>query len=299
MIDQKEFTALLTLLDDNDVAVFNHVSEKLVSFGNDAIPLLMQAWEKSMEPFLQSRIENIIHHIQFKETLASFQNWTQNINADPLEGALLVAKYQYPDLDENVIWHKIERIKHDIWVELQDYLTPMEQVNIFNQVFYKHYNFSGKSVEIDDPQSYMLNIVIESKKGNSLSLGLLYLGIAHQLGIPVYGINLPSYYCLAYTKNELTEETINQFNRELEKEIIFYINPLNNGLIFTKDEIKDYLAKMDIQPKIEHFLPISTIDSVRLLIMHLKASFKQANAQEKSDELDAFLEIIQNHLSKD
>lgn len=43
-----------------------------------------------------------------------------------------------------------------------------------------------------------INTVIESRKGNPLSLSLLYSVIAESLDLPIYGVNLPNHFVLAY-----------------------------------------------------------------------------------------------------
>lgn len=293
MIDRKEFAALISLLDDRDGEVCDHVTSRLVSYGSDVLPMLMTAWEKSMDLELQERIEMIIHNIQLQKTLLAFEDWTRSELLDPLEGALLIARYQYPDLDEYRLWRKLDRIKHDMWLEMTDYISPIEQMNIFNHVFYRHYQFNGNNAEREDPQSYFLNHVIESKKGNSLSLGLLYLAIARQLGIPVYGLNLPGYFCLAYMKNEVPEYALELQLDELEREVLFYINPLNNGLIFSKHEITTYLDKLSLEPQKSHFLPISTRESLRLMVKNLQSCYKHTNSREKAVELNKYLHLLE------
>jgi hypothetical protein len=41
-------------------------------------------------------------------------------------GALLVAKFQYPDLHTVPVIQEIEKIKRNVWLELNSFLTPLE-----------------------------------------------------------------------------------------------------------------------------------------------------------------------------
>ena len=54
---------LITLLDDTDQEVFDHVSKQLYTLGTSVIPSLENAWEKNYDPLFQERVENIIHKI--------------------------------------------------------------------------------------------------------------------------------------------------------------------------------------------------------------------------------------------
>ena len=64
-LSDKEFKALITLLDDNDNEVFAHVSDKIISLGVEGIPLLESAWETSENQIIQNRLEDLINRIQF------------------------------------------------------------------------------------------------------------------------------------------------------------------------------------------------------------------------------------------
>ena len=288
-MDSKEVAALISLLDDEDKEVFDHVSQKLLSLGTPVIPTLESAWETTFNPHLQERIEQIIHKIQFSYTLDEFNSWLRSDADNLLEGAMIVSKYQYPELDIEELKLKVEKLRKEIWLELNDYLSPLEQVNVFNQVFYKIHNYHGANAENLDPSSYFLNLVIESKKGNPLSLGILYLAIANDLELPVYGVNLPHHFCIAYLKHEI--ENFEAVTPATEKEVLFYINPLNNGLIFTKNEIKEYLGKLEMDIKPEYFLPVSNKEIIRILITNLMEAYRTSNNSDKAEEMRRFLEL--------
>ena len=106
-MDKKKLTALISLLDDPDNGVFEHIKDKLLSMGQEVIPILEDAWEHSFDTLIQSRIENIVHRIQFESVCKALKEWAKEENQNLLAGVLLVAKYQYPDLDESKIKKQI------------------------------------------------------------------------------------------------------------------------------------------------------------------------------------------------
>src|SRR6185312_14362758 len=127
-LNKKEVTALISLLDDPDEKIFSTITSQLMNIGEKVIPVLEDAWEASLNPVLQTRIENIIHRIQYKKVFDSILKW-KNENSDNLwEGALLVAKYMYPELEEEKLLKQVQIIKQDIWLELNDNLTALEKV---------------------------------------------------------------------------------------------------------------------------------------------------------------------------
>jgi hypothetical protein len=66
-LDKKEFQALVSLLEDDDEEVNRHVEGKIMSLGSNIIPYLEEQWENSFDPNVQSKIEDMIHTLQYKE----------------------------------------------------------------------------------------------------------------------------------------------------------------------------------------------------------------------------------------
>ncbi|HTF04635.1 MAG TPA: hypothetical protein VK826_11450, partial [Bacteroidia bacterium] len=110
-MDKTEVHALISLLDDPDEQVFLQIKEKLLSMGFEVIPALESAWENSFDTILQQRIESIIHKIQADALVRAVKEWSYPENQDLLTGALLIARSQYPDINEPQVRKHIEQIK--------------------------------------------------------------------------------------------------------------------------------------------------------------------------------------------
>ena len=170
-----EIEALIHLIDDPDETVFNQIRTKILSIGDKVIPFLEEAWENQELGLLyQSRIENIIHKIQFDSVYHALYKWANDGGEDLLEGVLIVNRYQYPDIDEEDIRSKIGALRQDIWIELNNNLTAFEEIRIFNYILFDLHGFSGNKKNYHSPQNSYLNSVLETKKGNPLSLAILY-----------------------------------------------------------------------------------------------------------------------------
>src|SRR5687768_5928592 len=124
----KEVIALITLLDDPDEIIYTQVKERFVTLGPPAIPHLETAWENSFDAIMQKRIETIIHTIQFEILQKALKTWAKDEQDDLFKGVILLARYQYPDLDENKIRKQMQQIKQDVWLELHADLTALEKV---------------------------------------------------------------------------------------------------------------------------------------------------------------------------
>lgn len=292
-IEPTELKALLTLLDDQDDEVYQHVQDRLQGYGAAVLPQLMDAWETTPNLVLQDRIEYVIHHIQLAQSLEEFEQWLLTPDLDLLTGALIIAKHRYPDFNEHLIWNRVDQLKRDIWVEMRGFSSPIEKVNLFNHVFYRQWAFTTKTVEEDEEgQYFFLNRVIESRRGNDLTLGLMYLALAKQLGLPVYGVILPDNFCLAYCKKPLDEEHLPTDINELQRGIQFFVNPANKGLIFTRHELREHLTKVGQAHLYQDVAPVSTLQVIELLLRALQAHYELVLKPHLADDMEAYLSML-------
>lgn len=278
-----EINALVKLLDDPDEEIYQHVQERLLIYGNEIITHLESAWEQSLDTLLQERIENIVHTIQFNNVKEDLNLWYQSGAFDLLQGALIINRYQYPDLDEQLVINQIEDIKREIWTGLQYEMSSIEKIKLINHVFYNQFGFSGNTKNHHDPQNSYLNQVLESKKGNQISLAIIYATLAQKLDIPVYGVNLPQHFILGY---------IDEQSAEKEYGVLFYINAFNKGAIFGKHDVDQFLRQLNLEPQPGFYSPCSNTEIIRRIIRNLISAYEKLGSIEKVEELKLLQEIL-------
>jgi regulator of sirC expression with transglutaminase-like and TPR domain len=281
-MDKTEVHALISLLDDPDEQVYLQIRDKLLSMGFEVIPALETAWENSFDTILQQRIEGIIHKIQGDALVRAVKEWALPEHQDLLTGALLVARSQYPDINEAQVRKHIEQIKQDIWLELNNNLTALEKVRVINHILFDVHNFSGNTSNFHAPQNSYINNVLESKKGNQVSLSIIYAVIAQDLRIPIYGVNLPEHFILAYV-DQSTGAPMTPY--EDQDRVLFYINPFSRGSVVSKKEIEAFVRQQRLEPKPEFFAPCSNLSIIRRLLNNLMASYEKLGYPNKVDEL--------------
>ena len=284
MQNEKEIIAIIKLLDDPDEQIFELIEDKILSFGSEIIENLETAWAQSFDALLQKRIENLVHKLQFNNVKQDLALWHTSGNFDLLRGILIINKYQYPDLDEQKIINQIEAIKRDVWLQLINECSPAETVKIFNNVFYNSYHFSGNTLNHQDPQNSYISQVLESKKGNQISLSIIYSIVAQKLDIPIYGINLPQHFVLGYVNEEKKEDT--------DTPILFYINSFNKGYMFGKRDIDQFLFQLNIAPSIHFYQPCPNAEIIKRVLRNLISSYQKAGLNYKANEVSELLDLL-------
>jgi len=277
---------LIKLLDEPDEIAFGLIRNQIFSIGPDALAPLEKALENTFDSLVQERIQEIIRKLNQENLYVDFVNWLNLGSDDLLKGFILVTQTQYPALNEEEIRITVEQLKMDVWIELHENLTALENVKVINHVLFDQHHFDGNKSDMNAPQNSYVNTFLETHKGSPLSLGILFIILAQTLGMPVYGVNLPQHFILAY----LMEPGISNPG---EDDVLFYINPFNKGAVFTRREIELFIREMKFKPEKSFFSPCTNPDIIRRLINSLISSYNQYGYLDKIEELQNLLNAFE------
>ena len=272
----KEIKALISLLEDEDEHIALHVEEKIVSLGEPMIPFLEEEWESSLNPEVQKKIEELIHKLQYESLTNKFKAWKESGGVNLVEGMWLVNSYQYPDASLETINRTLDQIYYEAWLHVRTDMHPYDQIKALNHVLFKLYKFSANTKNFHSPANSMLHLALETKRGNPLTLCVIYLTIAQKLELPIYGVNLPNLFILTY-KHENFQ---------------FYINVYNKGLMLSKGDIDNYILQLNLNPVDIFYEPCSNLDIVKRALRNLALSFEKLNEAEKAVEVNKLLDAI-------
>ena len=290
-MNTSELNALISLLDDPDENIFEHVNGQILAQGSTIVSELEHAWEQSKSTLQQQRIENLIQKIQFSTTSASLVEWINSGGKDLLEGALIISKYQFPDLNVKKLTAYVEQLKQDIWIEINPNLTALEQVRVINHILFEVHYFIGNNVDFHNPHNSFINMVLESKRGNPLSLSIIYAILAQKLAMPIYGVNLPQHFILAYMGGE---STYGLYDLDKNKEVLFYINAFSKGTVFNRNEVEVYLQQLKLTPSDNYFYPCSNIEMIKRMINNLLFAFERISNEQKTNDMKQLLKLFKN-----
>ena len=272
-MQESELKALVSLLDDEDKQVSSHVEEKILSIGKEAIPFLEHEWESNLNPAVQARIEELIHILQYELLKERLKNWYAGEEHDLLTGMWILATYQYPEIELEKLRKDLEQIYYETWLEFRPDLYPYDQVKVINSVLFNKLKFGANTKNFHSPGNSMINVVLESHKGNPITLCVIYMLVAQKLKLPVSGVNLPNLFILTYKDD----------NHQ------FYINAFNRGLIFSKQDIENYINELHLVPQTSFYEPCNSIDIVRRALRNLVMSFEKMGEHAKAEEVKLLL----------
>lgn len=270
--------AMIHLLDDSDQEVVNMVEQQIRTLGPSIIPVLESEWEsESLNPILQTKIENLIHDFQWQSVKTRLQLWKESGGMDLLEGMWILATYRYPDYRFDQLKLEMDQLYYEVWPQMREELHPMDQVKVLNTAIFEQLKFGPNSKNFHAANNSFINNVLSSKKGNPISLCVIYMWIAQKLGMPIYGVNLPNLFVLTYKQNGLQ----------------FYINVFNKGLIFNKIDIDNYIAQLNLTPNEIYYNPCSNLEIIRRVIRNLMMAFDKSGETDYKDELSELIDLLE------
>lgn len=245
-------------------------------------------WEVTEDENIQYRIEILIHRALFTDLQKQFLDWSNERNPSLLKGAILIAKYRYPNLDITSILSLFEQIKRNVWLELNNFLTPLEQINVINSILYNYYKFNGQEITSRNADFFFLNLLLENQKGNAFSIGVVYLAICEALDIPIFAVNLPRQFVLGYFDN------LNSFSDPditTNQNIQFYIDPVN-GMVYTQMDVDIYLQKIQAPSTTEYLQPLTNKQMVARMLEELAITYEYTKETDKAAELQQLIALI-------
>jgi regulator of sirC expression with transglutaminase-like and TPR domain len=261
------------------------VLERLVEIGPPAINVLEKRWESSGNHIIQEKIETVILHIHQDIIRKDLKDWVDCSGNHLLYGAFLIAKSQYPELEFRILESKIEQLRTEIWLELNDHLTALEKVRVINHFLFSVHKFNRSIRSVQSPQLFFINHVLDTHKGLPITLSIIYAEISSQLEMPVYCVDLPYNFLLCYQDRTYLDDP---------DRIMFYINPYTQGTILGRKELEFFLKQQRLETNPIYMRPCSNIETIRRLAEGLRFAYAASRMDDKVLFLDELIEILKN-----
>ncbi len=273
-LSERERLALIELLDDEDPQIYAQVRERLIECGPEIIKLL-KPHTISDSRLLRKRATEIINYFRKQEADNAFLEFCLK-NGDDLNletGVWLLAKTQYPEINEEGYRALLDKYASDIALRLKYALRGISIVNTINSYLFDEIGFTGNEIDYYNPDNNFMNIVIDRRTGNPVCLCTLYILVSQRLNLPVVGIGLPGHFICRYQTS--SEE--------------FYIDAFNRGRILTKADCIRY-ARTTNQPTEKGFLsPVTPRNILLRMCSNLHQIYLQRKQLDEERQFQRYL----------
>jgi regulator of sirC expression with transglutaminase-like and TPR domain len=183
---------------------------------------------------------------------------------DLARAALLMARIEYPHLDESFYLDRLEDMAARLRSRVSNRSNPEISLKETNRLLFEEEGFRGNLLDYLDPRNSLLNQVLDRKLGIPISLSLVFMEVGRKAGLDVRGIGLPGHFITA-----LYADT---------RKIL--IDPFNQGKILSEGECRQMVLKRygESKPFETSFLnPVGPKYILGRMLRNLKAFYLHMN----------------------
>ena len=118
--------------------------------------------------------------------------------------------------------------------------------------------------------------------------GIIYQSLCTMLDLPVYAVNIPRQFILAYfdTFYDFTE-----IPRSDDYRILFFIDPIQ-GQIYSHQDVEGYLKRMSVPLTPSYYQPLSNKRIIQFLLEELTKCFQGEKEAYRREELLNLIKLL-------
>ena len=117
-------------------------------------------------------------------------------NIPLFEAALCIAQDDEHPLDLNVSLTDIDKFALRLKRRLHADIAPIPKLRLLNNFFYQELGFSGNFNDYYNPDNSYLHKVLSTRRGIPISLAVIYMELAQQIGLDVKGVSFPGHFLM-------------------------------------------------------------------------------------------------------
>ena len=173
------------------------------------------------------------------------------------EAAVSIAQDEFPQLDTQAVLAEIDSLAVKLKRRIPPDAVPVQRLRWLNRFFFQDLGFAGNVNNYYDPQNSYLHVVLSTRRGIPITLAVLYIELATQIGLTARGVSFPGHFLIKlrmpegevvvdpFTGHSLSREQLDELlapykrNRGLTGD---FDAPL--GLFLQPAPVRDVLARM-------------------------------------------------------
>ncbi|RQP25985.1 SirB1 family protein [Piscinibacter terrae] len=113
-----------------------------------------------------------------------------------VEAAVSIAQDDYPDLDTQAVLADIDTLADRLKRRIPADAVPVQRLRWLNRYFFRELGFAGNVNDYYDPRNSYLHMVLSTRRGIPITLAVLYIELATQIGLTARGVSFPGHFLI-------------------------------------------------------------------------------------------------------
>ncbi|MCF7804498.1 MAG: hypothetical protein K9N46_09670 [Candidatus Marinimicrobia bacterium] len=284
-MSDSELQALIDLLDDEQV--YSDVRQRLLEYGNNAIPYLENVVEERDEDRIgqATLILREIHQQEFESKWINTLQRYQGRELDLEEMTWLIARIGYPAVDVDFYTGKIDELAKHTEQRIQPTDSEIDKVRRLVGVVSNTFGYTGNTADYYEVDNIFLNRLLDRKVGLPISLSVLYLLVARRVDIPLAGVGIPGHFMLKFTggAGETSEP---------------YVDPFYAGRMLGRAAVQRFCIRTGAGFREYYLEPVTDTDIVERMLRIMVMRFTRAEKNSQLRRMHTLLRLYSEHYKK-
>lgn len=110
------------------------------------------------------------------------------------EAAVSIAQDEYPQLDPQAVLAEVDALAERLRRRLPADAPPLQRLRLLNRYFFHELGFAGNLNDYYDARNSYVNDVLARRRGIPITLAVLYVELATQVGLVARGVSFPGHF---------------------------------------------------------------------------------------------------------
>lgn len=273
----RELYALYSLLDDPQASVQKAVRDRILALGEDAVAGLRELTDvhgNLHQDVVREMVNEIRRSAALRRLGREFDGPEEPVDLE--EGAFILCKYGFPDINTATYQRRLDDMAADIRVLAGARAAPLDMFMKLRSYLFSDLGFIGNREDYYNPNNSFLNKVIDYRKGIPITLSVLMLVLGKRLGLTLNGIGMPMHFLVQYDDGSR----------------MFFVDAFNSGIIITRDQCRLMLSSSGIRLTPEMLAPVTTRDIIERMWRNLYLAYQQQGDEEETARVAEILAFI-------
>ena len=186
---------------------------------------------------------------------------------DLLTGALLIARDAHPGLDLAEQRARLEALARPLAKHGLSRMPPTVQARLLSDYLYVVCGFHGAKADYYDPRNSFLNDVLDRRTGIPITLAVVYIEVARQLGVDALGVGFPGHFLVRLGTQPGDPSAVR------DEPVI--VDPFDQGRLLDARALSDLLRRAKVRTPLSNEMlePARTRHVVARMLMNLRGIY--------------------------
>ena len=112
------------------------------------------------------------------------------------EAAVAIAQDEFPQLDTQTVLAEIDTLAAKLKRRIPPDAVPVQRLRWLNRFFFQDMGFAGNVNNYYDQRNSYLHSVLSTRRGIPITLAVLYIELATQIGLTARGVSFPGHFLI-------------------------------------------------------------------------------------------------------